>query len=55
MGGAWLRSRRTMNGGAPVPAPAVPNFTIHDGFVVGYGLDVAQKYRSLKDLRVLET
>jgi len=30
-------------------------FTIPDEFVVGYGLDAAQKYRNLKDLRVLET
>jgi hypoxanthine phosphoribosyltransferase len=30
-------------------------FTIPDEFVVGYGLDAAQKYRNLRDLRVLET
>ena len=30
-------------------------FTIPDEFVVGYGLDAAQKYRNLKDLRVLES
>ena len=29
-------------------------FTIPDEFVVGYGLDAAQKYRNLKDLRILE-
>lgn len=28
-------------------------FTIEDRFVVGYGLDAAQKYRNLPDLRVL--
>jgi hypoxanthine phosphoribosyltransferase len=29
-------------------------FTVDDVFVVGYGLDVAQKYRNLPDLHVLE-
>ncbi len=29
-------------------------FTIPDEFVVGYGLDAAQQYRNLRDLRVLE-
>ncbi|HEX4339389.1 MAG TPA: hypoxanthine phosphoribosyltransferase [Polyangiaceae bacterium] len=29
-------------------------FTIPDEFVVGYGLDAAQQYRNLKDLRVVE-
>ena len=29
-------------------------FTIDDVFVVGYGLDAAQRYRNLPDLRVLE-
>lgn len=28
-------------------------FTIEDRFVVGYGLDAAQRYRNLRDLRVL--
>jgi hypoxanthine phosphoribosyltransferase len=28
-------------------------FTIPDVFVVGYGLDHAQKYRNLPDVRVL--
>ncbi|HEX7670408.1 MAG TPA: hypoxanthine phosphoribosyltransferase [Polyangiaceae bacterium] len=30
-------------------------FTIPDVFVVGYGLDAAQRYRNLPDLRVLQT
>lgn len=30
-------------------------FTIPDVFVVGYGLDAAQRYRNLPDLRVLPT
>jgi hypoxanthine phosphoribosyltransferase len=30
-------------------------FTVEDVFVVGYGLDAAQKYRNLPDLRVLTT
>jgi hypoxanthine phosphoribosyltransferase len=29
-------------------------FTVEDVFIVGYGLDVAQKYRNLPDLCVLE-
>jgi hypoxanthine phosphoribosyltransferase len=29
-------------------------FTIPDVFVVGYGLDAAQLYRNLPDLRVLD-
>ena len=29
-------------------------FTIQDEFVVGYGLDYAEKYRNLPDIRVLE-
>jgi hypoxanthine phosphoribosyltransferase len=29
-------------------------FTIPDEFVVGYGLDAAQKYRNLRDIRILE-
>ena len=36
----------------PVTADYV-GFTIQDAFVVGYGLDFAQKYRSLPDVRVL--
>jgi hypoxanthine phosphoribosyltransferase len=28
-------------------------FTIDDVFVVGYGLDAAQRYRNLPDLRVI--
>jgi len=30
-------------------------FTIEDRFVVGYGLDHAERYRNLPDIRVLET
>jgi hypoxanthine phosphoribosyltransferase len=29
-------------------------FTIPDRFIVGYGLDCAQKYRNLPDIRCLE-
>ena len=29
-------------------------FTVEDVFIVGYGLDVSQKYRNLPDLHVLE-
>lgn len=36
----------------PVSADYV-GFTIQDAFVVGYGLDFAQKYRGLPDVRVL--
>ena len=38
----------------PVQADYV-GFTIPDAFVVGYGLDHAQKYRHLPDIRVLPT
>lgn len=29
-------------------------FTIHDGFIVGYGIDYAEKYRNLRDIFVVE-
>ncbi len=29
-------------------------FTIEDRFVVGYGLDYAEKYRNLRDIAVLD-
>ncbi|MGD0766491.1 MAG: hypoxanthine phosphoribosyltransferase [Dehalococcoidia bacterium] len=31
-----------------------PGFTIGDGWLVGYGLDCAEKYRTLPDIHVLE-
>lgn len=43
-------SRRVM----PVHADYV-GFTIPDVFVVGYGLDYAQRYRHLRDVRVLRS
>ena len=36
----------------PVQADYV-GFTIPDVFVVGYGLDYAQQYRNLPDIRIL--
>jgi hypoxanthine phosphoribosyltransferase len=36
----------------PVKADYI-GFTIDDVFVVGYGLDFAQKYRNLPDVRIL--
>ena len=30
-------------------------FTIQDGFIVGYGIDYAEKYRNLRDIFVVET
>jgi hypoxanthine phosphoribosyltransferase len=30
-------------------------FVIEDGFVVGYGLDLAQRYRNLPDVCLLES
>ena len=41
----------------PVPSPsdiAYLGFTIPDVYVVGYGLDDAQRHRNLRDIRVLE-
>ena len=38
----------------PVPIDYV-GFTIDDVFVVGYGLDYAQRYRNLPDICVIES
>ena len=38
---------------APVPIDYL-GFTVPDKFVVGYGLDYAEKYRNLPDICVLE-
>jgi hypoxanthine phosphoribosyltransferase len=35
------------------PAPDFFGFTIGPGFVVGYGIDCAQRYRGLRDIRIL--
>jgi hypoxanthine-guanine phosphoribosyltransferase len=37
-------------GGSP---PEFVEFTIGQGFVVGYGIDYAEQYRGLRDIRVL--
>lgn len=34
-------------------APDFAGFALDDGFVVGYGVDHAEKYRGLRDIRVL--
>ncbi|MEO7002953.1 MAG: hypoxanthine phosphoribosyltransferase [Ktedonobacterales bacterium] len=38
----------------PALAPAYVGFTIPQQFVVGYGLDYAQKYRNLPDIAILK-
>ena len=38
---------------ADVPCDYV-GFTIEDGFIVGYGIDYAEKYRNLPDILVVE-
>jgi hypoxanthine phosphoribosyltransferase len=38
----------------PVPIDYL-GFTIEDVFVVGYGLDYAQRYRNLPDICVIES
>jgi hypoxanthine phosphoribosyltransferase len=35
------------------PSPEFAGFTIEPGFVVGYGVDYAERYRGLRDIRVV--
>jgi hypoxanthine phosphoribosyltransferase len=35
------------------PRPEFTGFTVGAGFVVGYGIDYAERYRGLRDIRVL--
>ena len=47
------RRRRTSSSSAVAPRPEFVGFTIGQGFVVGYGIDYAEQYRGLRDIRVL--
>ncbi len=51
---AWPSVRFSSSGRAPGPdlEVAYVGFYIEPEFVVGYGLDVAERYRNLPDIRV---
>lgn len=60
LGGRQPRSMKVcalaLKSGTPMPTPSPIHylgFRVPDGFLVGYGLDLDQKYRNLRDLCIL--